>query len=73
MASSSKGATALVVVGLVAVLFVHANTGDTGTDTDVCKAQTGESLTQTITGTFDKDDPFQRCMNEREGNRLLNK
>jgi hypothetical protein len=73
MASREKAGTAVLVVGVVAALFLHANTGDTGRDTDVCTARSGESLTQTIRGTFDKNDPYQRCMNQREGDRLLDK
>ncbi|MGW2565798.1 hypothetical protein [Streptomyces sp. NPDC001537] len=72
MASSgSKGGTALIVAGVVAVLFVHANTGGTGSDQDQCRSQLGitkvEAIKQEASGPH---SPMNLCLDRREAARL---
>lgn len=65
-----KAGSAVIIVGVIVALFLHANTGDTGKDTDVCKKESGMSTSQIIRETFNTHNAYNMCMNRREAARL---
>ena len=70
MANREKAGSAVIIVGVIAALFMHANTGDTGTDTEVCKRESGMSTSEIVQGTFNGHNAYNMCMNRREAARL---
>lgn len=69
--NGSKGGSLLIVAGVVAVLFVHANTGAVATDQSTCRSQLGiskvEAIKQAASGPH---SPMNLCLDRREAGRL---